>query len=110
MSEKKLREQTLKQNICILICDHSPCKYSYDCFIDSKCPSAKKTDSIISLFKEYVKGKELTFEKAREISVDVLGIDCVRKIGEENSIICYKIGQIQKATVLATISKVMEGL
>ena len=70
----------------------------------------KQADSIISLFKEYVKGKELTFEQAREISVDVLGIDCVRKIGEENSIIGYKIGQIQKATVHATISKVMEGL
>jgi hypothetical protein len=82
MSEKKLREQTLKQNICILICDHSPCKYSYDCFIDSKCPSAKMTDSIISLFKEYVKGIENPYQENIESDLSEGFVEAMDKVME----------------------------
>ena len=55
-----------------------------------------------------IRKAELSPDEAREIGVNVLGIDCVRKIGEENPIMAYKIGQIQKADVLATIQKAVD--
>ena len=67
-------------------------------------------DSIINLMLAKVEAAGLTPEKALAISTEVLGMDCVRKIGEENPIIGYKVGQIQKATAKAQLQAIKDRL
>lgn len=54
----------LKQEICLIICEHSPCKFSYDCFAENKCPSAIKTEKVLAKCQESIRKQTL-----REVGV-----------------------------------------